>query len=314
MFMSITETDVVEAVKIYLGNFPDVDRVDTEIKFITDGLTCDVVGIQASQIKYIVECKGELSPGGIAGGLGQAYQYTHQKDFLNTVDSNSKVMFACPINAEPFLNLMKIPNEISDILLVDGQSSVRTYKKTRSNSGEIMLHIAGTTYLEGMSIERIKHVLEVLVEIQNKNDKRTKFDILIKKRIPEVKDTRNLLISINTLGISKDFQLTQKGYALYGSLKNSDIAFKMEMQKILEPTLSVILNAIIIFAKNEGQTLSEIKFTLQQLEEQIEEIFGEKVNYFDYRRLGQPVLMLCELGFLNQIRKGVYSLLKVNFN
>jgi hypothetical protein len=77
-FISMNEPEVVDAIRNYFKNKPDVTFVSGEQPFIDNGCVSDIIGYSGDKIKYIVECKGSGNPGTIAGGIGQAYQY-----FLN---------------------------------------------------------------------------------------------------------------------------------------------------------------------------------------------------------------------------------------
>ena len=108
--------------------------------------------------------------------------------------------------------------------------------------------------------------------------------------------------------------IDSKRVCIIRALKNSNTEFERELIKLLEPTFKVVLNAIVIFARDTNQSLKDLKFTHKDLEKEIEKIFGEKVNYFDYRRLSYIVNLLCDLKFLTKLGdRSIYKVEKITF-
>ena len=168
--------------------------------------------------------------------------------------------------------------------------------------------------MESISLESIKSILKVLAKSESETDPILKVEESLLREIPSINDSRNLFIGTNKLGLTREKKLTPKGYVLYGHLKNSNTEFERELIKLLEPTFKVVLNAIVIFARDTNQSLKDLKFTHKDLEKEIEKIFGEKVNYFDYRRLSYIVNLLCDLKFLTKLGdRSIYKVEKITF-
>ena len=87
-----------------------------------------------------------LSPGGIAGGMGQAYQYEYQKQFLKGIKNQKYILLA-----DTFLDLMQIPSEIKGVWLVDENSKVRAYKKPKNTTGEVLLTHNWNCFMESIN-------------------------------------------------------------------------------------------------------------------------------------------------------------------
>jgi len=317
------EPTVVDAVKKYLGNFPDVSYSEArEYCFVKKGCFADVLGYSKkdNKIKYIVECKGSGSPGTIAGGMGQAYQYFYQKNFdKNNVSSDAQVFFACPEDRKPFLDLMKIPSEIKTILLVKENKEVFIYKPSKKRKYSNILQISNTVYLEQFTIMGFTCALKILFSLRD--DERTK-KIFEKKFLYEMKllspktkisDARNVLIAPRNMGLVSNFKLTPRGYYLYGIYVNSKEEFRKELIKLIYPSLHVILNAIIIHVKNTKQKLSGFEFHLKDIEKTICNFYGvNEVMYFQYRRLSYPINVLKELKILEENVVNGKNLFKLN--
>lgn len=309
------EYEVVEAVKSYLKNLPDVSEIGSEFTFIKNGCTSDVIGYSNGKIKYIVECKGSGSPGNIAGGIGQAYQYDFQKKFNSIVAEDSEVYFACPEDRKNFLEVMKIPNEVKKILLINSQKEITIFKRSKKNSIENILQIEGTTYLEATTVELITLTIDVIFNLKDDERNKSSFLKIMKEKYPSITDHRNTLITPRGLGLVNNYKLTPKGYYFYGLLKENKIEFKKELIKLLYPSLIVIINAFIVYIKNSEQKLNEFNFNQKDIENEIKTIYGGEVNYFDYRRLSYGIKILQEIGVLEKLENKKYKINKIaNFD
>lgn len=293
------EPDVVSAIKKYIGSLPDVKTVSGEYRFVPDGCTSDVIGYDfAGKIKYIVECKGSTSPGVIAGGIGQAYQYEYQKRYDKNVAKDSGVYFACPIDMRAYLDFMEIPKQIKSIFLVNQNKTISIYNTSKKKNNNNILQIAGTAYLEATSIELITLSIETLVELEEKKRNKRDFEDIMKLKYPKIKDHRNTLITPRSLGLVDRYELTPKGYSLYSILKRNKEEYKNELIKLLYPSLMVVTNALVLFVRDSKKSLHSFTFTTKDLESKIIEIYGGEVNYFDFRRLSSPIKILQEIGVL----------------
>jgi hypothetical protein len=304
------EPKVKFAIRRYFEKIPNVSATDVEFKFIENGCTCDVIAFVNNKIKYIIECKGSLSPGDIAGGIGQAYQYFYQKKYNSSVANDAEVFFACPYDMEKYLNIMQIPKEIQ-ILLVDNDKNIILYKSKKNKSKNKVIQIEGTTYLEATKIKDIKHIISVLYNMKNRD--KNEFKKMMVEKNNKINDPRNYLISLRSLGLveSNNYSLTPKGYYFYGLLNKDEKEFNIEIIKLLYPSLIVVIDGIIRYIKDTNQLLSKFTFTYKELETKINDIYGAEVNYFDHRRLTYPIKILLEINVLSKTGK-YYSLNKVN--
>lgn len=306
------EHEVVDAIKKYLSSLQDVSGVGTEYTFIKNGCTSDVIGYSNNKIKYIVECKGSGNPGTIAGGIGQAYQYAHQRRFNQVVAEESEVYFACPEDRKNILDTMKIPREVKKILLIKENKDILIYKSSKKNNVENILRIDGTTYLEATTIKSIILIIEVLFNLKPNERNKNSFIKIMKNKDTNLKDYRNILITPRGLGLVENYSLTPKGYYFYGLLKRNEQEFRNELIKLLYPSLIVIINAFIVYIKESNQNLSKFRFTLKNIEKQIIKIYGTEVDFFNDRRLSYGVKILREIGVLEDFREDNKTYSRIN--
>lgn len=307
------EPEVVDAIKNFISSKPDVSGISTEKIFIKNGCTSDVVGYSNGKIKYIIECKGSVSPGGIAGGLGQAVQYYFQKNYDSSVSKDAEVFFACPQNMTSYLDVMIIPKEIKNIFLVKENKEVVLYKKSNKKNIENILQIEGTTYLEATTIELITLSLQVLFSLNENERNKKNFEKKMKELYPKITDHRNTLITPRNLGlVSTDYNLTPKGYFFYGLLKRNKSEFRKELIKLLNPYLIVLLNGLIQHIKNTNQPINKFKSTNKEIEKAIIDFYGSEVNFFDDRRISYGMGLLKEIGAIEEFSEDNKKFLKLN--
>jgi len=304
------EPVVVDAVKKYIQNLPEVVYAEArEYCFVKNGCFSDVIGYSNDKkIRYIVECKGSGSPGTIAGGIGQAYQYFFQKSFdKKNASPNAEVYFACPEDRRFLLDVMKIPKEITKVLLVKENKDIIIYKTSKNKRHENILQLSETVYLEQFTLKGFICSLKVLFKLGNNERSKGIFEkkFLEKMKIispsTKISDARNVLIGPRNMGLVHNFKLTPKGYYLYGIYVNSKEEFKKELIKLIYPSLHVILNALIIYIGRTDQKINKFTYTLQDLEKEICKFYDAKeVMFFQYRRLSYPINILKELDILKE--------------
>jgi len=307
------EDYVKTVIREYLKNQPSITSIGTEFCPAKNCCVTDLIGYEGKKIRYLVECKGSGAPGVIAGGIGQACQYYYQKLYSKSIDKKAKILFACPYDMKKFLDLMKIPKEINQILLVKEDGIITFYKETKSKKIVNQIQLPGTSYIEGLDLNLFKKVLILLFKLKREDKNRKRFGEIMHKIVPTFsEDThrKNTLVPLRDMGVVERFDLTPHGYYLYGVLKRSEKEFNQLMISKFYPFVINILNAIIQFARDTKQDLSCVKFNNKEIEKKIVETYGAEVRFFDYRRLTYGIKLLVDIGALVPCKKG-YKISKI---
>jgi hypothetical protein len=309
------ELIVKKIIKSYLKKQPGVSKILTEQSLIKDGVVADLIAISPSgEIKYVVECKGSVNPGTLAGGLGQAYQYSYQKQF-NQQSKNARVWFACPKDCESILKVFKIPNEV-EVFLVEEPSNVFAYiqrGKKRTIIQEFQL--PQTFFVEGINLDLIKESIKVIERLQRKRKGKLNRELIkqtLEKFCPRLSSSshRNTLITLSSLGIiDDDNRLTPEGFRLFGTLKTSEQSFFNEMINIFYSFLINVLNALIVLACDKNQSPNNIECTNEEICKKINELYGQEVRYLNNpRRMNTILHILEEVGAITFINRGHYRI------
>lgn len=311
------ESEVVSIMRSFLENLLDVTSVGIEFCPNTNCCKTDLRAYSEDKIKYLVECKGSLKPGGIAGGIGQAYQYYYQRKYSKSVFQDAKIYFACPYDMKKYLDYMNIPHEINAVYLVKKDGQVVLYKRTKSMKVQNQIQLKGTFFIEGIKIGLIKEVILLLGSLEEEKRNRKYFGKMMHKKYPSLSantHTKNSLIPLRDLGLVQGFNLTPEGYKIYLAIKESDKKFKGIMVEKFFPFIINIINAILQHSKDTNQKIDFITFNQKDLEKKISDIYGAEVRFFDVRRLSYGLQILEEIGAIKKIIKGGkkgYEIIKI---
>lgn len=311
------EPEVVSIMRGFLEKFPDVTNVGTEFCPNINCCTTDLTAYSGEKIKYIVECKGSLKPGSIAGGLGQAYQYYYQKKYSPSIMLDAKIYFACPYDMKKYLDFMNIPKEIDAIYLTKENGEVILYQKTKNLVVQNQIQLKGTSFIEGVTIGLIKEVILLIGSLNEKEKNRKEFGKLMHEKYPSLgADThsKNSLIPLRDMGLVEGFDLTPEGYRTYLAIMKSDKKFINIMVEKFYPFIINIMNAIIHHTRETNQKLDFVTFNQKDIEKKIKDIYGAEVRFFDSRRLSYGLQILEEIGAIKKInrngKKG-YEIIKI---
>lgn len=314
------ESEVVSIMRNFLENLPDVTSVGTEFCPNTNCCKTDLKAYAGDKIKYLIECKGSLKPGGIAGGIGQAYQYYYQRKYSKSISQDVKIYFACPYDMKKYLDYMNIPCEINAIYLTKENGEIILYQRTKNIKIQNQIQLKGTFFIEGVKIGLIKEVILLLGSIREEKKNRKDFGKMMYERYSSLSaDThaKNSLIPLRDIGLVQGFDLTPEGYRIYLAIKKSDKKFKGIIVEKFYPFIINILNAILQHSKDTNQKIDFVTFNQKDLEKKIIEIYGAEVRFFDTRRLSYGLQILEEIGAIKKIIKGGkkgYEIIKiVNF-
>lgn len=300
----MNEERVKEITQEWLLSKPNIERVKEEQIIIEGGLVTDLMGVTPSgEIAHIVECKGSTNIGNIAKGIGQTYQYEHQKS-SNPRTQNAQVLLVVPKEVQRHFETLTIPEPI-DVYLVKEDGSVFERRPQRGSS-RVELQLPGTFYIRDVKFSHLKKIIQIIYELSKEEDDK----LLVKDIKSEVSsqeidipaDGYNHLITLRRLGlINSKNKLSPKGYHVLGLIEESEIAYRREMCKLFYSFLINVLNAMIIISRQNNQTLDSIKCSHQEIADKICEEWGDKVRFlYDPRTISTVIRELIELGVLEK--------------
>ncbi|MFX0086752.1 MAG: hypothetical protein ACFFAU_13860 [Candidatus Hodarchaeota archaeon] len=314
------EPDVVRIFEYHLRSFKNVSDVRKDQKIISDGLVTDLMSFDIQgKILHIAECKGSVSIGKLAKGIGQAYQYKFQAE-RNLEAKDAEIIFVCPKDSQENLNRLKIPKFVKTYL-IGGETDIVQFNPIRAR-GSSEIQIRGTFYIEGFEIKFVEWALKAIINLTNSEKNKLDRDEVNQEilRVAQeageessLSDHRNTLITLSNLNIidNNNF-LTPKGYRLYGMLISNYDSYKNELVKHFYPFLINIQNALIEIAKRNNNNLTEIRCTQKEIGEEVCRIYGREVRYFNNPRRISTMLKICtEIGMIEQLPGNKYHLIKL---
>ncbi len=247
-----------------------------------------------------MECKGSIGLTGIAQGLGQAYQYFHQKA-LNERAQDATVLLACPKDTEKTFSALHVPDEIK-IFFVSSDGNLYERVRRKQGTPTVELQLPNTFYIRDCQIDHFKDIISIIEELGRK----TKGPIAqsavtnqIHRRRPKIAaEGYNHLITLRSIGaLDARNKLTPKGYHLFGLIEKGNESFKREFCEYLYCFLINVMNALVLIANQKDNTLKAIDCTNQEIADKICQTWGQTVRFmYDSRTISTAMRILHELG------------------
>lgn len=310
------EPEVVKIIEDYLKSFPNIRRTIKEQPIIQNSVITDIFGEEEDgTISYIVEAKGSESPGTIAGGIGQAFQYNYQKRYNNKTE-NAQVIFACPKDVEHILINFLIPEDI-EVWVIDDSGKVFNFQVNQSRESKSELQLPGTFFVEGITIQAIREAIILINQLGKNSEKldRKTIQEALEERCPYLSASghRNTLITLSTLSIiNNQNKLTPKGWQLYGLLQESEEKFKRKMIETFYPFIINVLNALIEISKDKNESINKINCTQTEISKKINHLYNTNVRFFNNpRRISTVIKILEELEVIVRSSPSQYKILKL---
>ncbi len=297
------EDEVKQHIERWAKSESGVSDVLPEQTVIPGGLKTDfVVKNNQGGIIYLIECKGSQGQGELAKGIGQAQQYDFQKR-KNPQAASAKAILAVPEDTVAELENLYVPREVSVMLVTDKGSVMPWTRHPMSKSSQMELQISKTFYVRDIEFGHIKGILEVIDQMATSTagplDERS-LRRQIRAKFPGIAASGyNHLITIRKLGLmDEEHRLTSSGYATLRMVQKKKLApFNRTMVELFYPFLINVMNAMVLFARQKKQLLSDLKFSDKDLAETINSAWRRKVRFMnDPRTVGTVIRMLRELG------------------
>ena len=313
----MNENSVKRYVRKWLQNQSHVAEILPEQHLIVGGLVTDFISKnRVGEILHIIECKGSVDIGELAKGIGQAYQYDHQRH-KNKLAQKAKVLFVCPNDVVKELDMLKIPKTIKVYLVSKGGTLFERKKHPVSKATEIELQLPRTFYIRDVELNHLENIIQLVHEMgRRKPEGLPQDEILdkIRKKHPHIAARGyNHLITLRSLGLLDGRNmLTPRGHEIHDLIRTSKEAFLREMCECFYPFIINVLNAVIAIAVEKGSPIDEIKCTSKDIANKICSIWGTKVRFlYDPRTVGTTLRILKELGAIEEIGKGKIKLKKL---
>ena len=300
----MNEDVVVDHAEQWLSNLPNVASIQRNQIIITGGLEADLVGSNsAGEIVYIVECKGSVGLNQITQGIGQTFQYVHQKA-LSKKAKDAQVLFILPRDVSKTLDRLQVPKRVKVLLVTpDGRVSERV--RRRQGTPAVELQLPNTFYIRDCEINHFKDILLALDELSRKttgpiSEKAIRREI--HRRRPEIAaNGYNHLITLRSIGVlGASNRLTPKGYHLFGLLEKADESFSRELSDQFYCFLVNVMNAIVLIANEKKSSLDLVRCTHKEIAKKICQVWGQTVRFmYDSRTISTAMRILRELGALD---------------
>ncbi len=268
---------------------------------ITGGLEADLLGYDSGgEVVYIVECKGSQGLTGIAQGIGQAYQYFHQKT-LNTKARDAEVLLTCPKDTENVFTSLHVPDDIR-IFFVSPDGNLYERVRRKQGTPTVELQLPNTFYIRDCEINHFKGIIQTIEVLGRKTNKplvQSNVTDQIGRRLPKIAAAGyNHLITLRAIGaIDARYKLTPKGYHLFGLIEKRDESFKRELCDHFYCFLINAMNALVLIANAKKNTLDAIECTNKEIADKICEVWGQTVRFmYDPRTISTAMRILHELG------------------
>ncbi len=131
-------------------------------------MEADLLGYDsAGEIVYIVECKGSTGLTGIAQGIGQAYQYFHQKALYERAQ-DATVLLACPKDTEKTFSALHVPDEIK-VFFVSSDGNLYERVRRKQGAPTVELQLPNTFYIRDCEIDHFKDIISIIEELGTKS-------------------------------------------------------------------------------------------------------------------------------------------------
>jgi len=309
------EARVVELFSEWLRIRSNVSQIQYEQQIIPGGLEADVIGVNSSgDWTYIVECKGSQGINEIVRGIGQAYQYYHQKQFSEKA-KDAEIIFVLPRDSELKLSKLQIPENVR-VYLVNDDGNI--YERVRRTFSEyvVELQLPNTFYIRDIELDHIKKII-ILVNRLSCEYRIINEDLLkneINRNYPEIAaGGYNHLITMRSIGIiNYKYNLSPNGHYILDLINSSDLEFKKEMTKYFYCFIMNVLNAMLYISKENDETFKSITCTHSQISSKICELWGHNVRFmYDNRTISTAIRIMKELGIIEQTRRAKYEIKKL---
>ncbi len=298
---SLEEADVVDLTEQWLTKLPNVSNVQRNQIIITGGVEADLLGYDsAGEIVWIVECKGSHGLNAITQGIGQAYQYVHQKA-LNERAHDATVLLVCPKDTEKSFNALHVPDEVK-VFFVSADGNLYERVRRKQGTPTIELQLPNTFYIRDCEIGHFKDIITIIDELGRKSNGQVTVNAitdLVHRRRPKIAAAAyNHLITLRSLGaLDARNRLTPKGYHLFGLIEKGNESFKREFCEYLYCFLINVMNALVLIANEKDNTLNSINCTNQEIADKICQVWGQTVRFmYDSRTISTAMRILHELG------------------
>src|SRR5207253_5907080 len=134
---------------------------------ITGGLEADLIAFNsAGEAVYIVECKGSAGVTGLSQGLGQTFQYLHEKEKAQRT-KHAEVLLAVPIDTAADLDRLVVPDDVK-VYFVARNGNVSQRLKRRGNQTQVELQLPNTFYIRDCEINHFRDIIKIIDELGRK--------------------------------------------------------------------------------------------------------------------------------------------------
>jgi hypothetical protein len=297
----VNEDAVVDHFEGWLRHQPNVVNIQRNQLVITGGLEADLLAFNsAGEAVFIVECKGSTGVTGLSQGLGQTYQYFHEKS-AGQRTRRAEVALAVPGDTASSLNRLVVPKGVKVFFVADN-GNVSERIRRRGHPAQIELQLPNTFYIRDCEINHFKDILKIIDDIGRRNtgviSERKITEQIGRKRPTIAAAGYNHLITLRSIGVlGATNRLTPKGYELVALIEISDESFQRAMSNYFYCFLVNVLNAVLAIAVEKRSSLQSIPTTHKEISRKICDVWGQTVRFmYDYRTVGTVMRILRELG------------------